>query len=76
MPEATKKQEPQQRALESEMQAATGDAEGAEDPSQRVQETATCNGEKASSTETTRAKDTAEQESQTREETHMQTGAA
>ena len=58
------------------MQAAMVGAEGAEDPSQWEQETATRNGEEASSTETTGAKDAAEQEMQTRDETRMQAAAA
>ena len=51
----------QQRAPESETQMATGDAEGPKDPSQRAQEMVTRSKEEASSSETTGAKDAAEQ---------------
>ena len=53
---------------ESETPTATADTEGAEDPSQRVQEMATRSEEEASSLETTGAKDAVEQGTQTREE--------
>ena len=61
------------RALVSETQAATG---GVEDPSRQEQDTATHSEEEASSTETTGAKDVAERETQTCDETRMQAGAA
>ena len=53
--------------------AGVQDAEG---PSQRVQEMATHNGEEASLSETTGAKDTVEQATQTRNATCMQAEAA
>ena len=66
-----KSRDPQQR--ESKTQTAAGDAE---DPSQRAQETVTHSEEEASSSETTGAKDAAEQVMQTRDETRMQAEAA
>ena len=58
------------------MQTAMGDTEGVEDLSQRVLETATRNGEEVSSSETTGAKDAAEQAMQRRDKTCMQAEAA
>ena len=59
-----------------ETPTASGDAEGAKDPSQRAQDTATHNEQEVSSSEKTGAKDAAEQETQTRDETRKPAVAA